>query len=177
MRTNNDNDWSAHSLMLSVHDLHGLPLRRLSSTVPCSMVVSSVSWRQTWPNHDNLQAIRWWCQTLSWRGQRLCLSIHFGHLKASFSAWLGDLLIRNTTTFNELPTHDLNFFFFLLLPHFREAFIHLSKLSIWGVVSFGNYSMLYYIFYNFYYRYCLFLVEAHDRNAPAFAMSLISCLI
>ena len=33
-----------------------LPLRRLSSTVPCSMIMifGSISWRQTWPNHNNL---------------------------------------------------------------------------------------------------------------------------
>ena len=30
----NDNDWPVHSLMLSLHDLRCLPLRRLPSTVP-----------------------------------------------------------------------------------------------------------------------------------------------
>ena len=34
MRSNNDIDWPVHSLMLSFHDLRGLPLRHLPSTVP-----------------------------------------------------------------------------------------------------------------------------------------------
>ena len=40
MRSNDDNDWPVHCLMLS--DLQGLPLRRLPSTVPfCSMIFGS----------------------------------------------------------------------------------------------------------------------------------------
>ena len=46
-----------HSLMLSFHDLRGLPLWRLPSTVPCSMIFGSVSWRQAWPNHDSLRLL------------------------------------------------------------------------------------------------------------------------
>ena len=38
----NDNiDWPVHSLMFSLHDLCGLPLRRLPSTVPCSMILAA----------------------------------------------------------------------------------------------------------------------------------------
>ena len=48
-----DIDWSDHSLMLSFHDLRGLPLRRLPSMVPCSMIFGSISWLHTWPNYDN----------------------------------------------------------------------------------------------------------------------------
>ena len=53
MHSNDDIDWPVHSLLFSFHDLRGLPLRRLPSAVPCSMTFSSVSWWQTWPNHDN----------------------------------------------------------------------------------------------------------------------------
>ena len=57
MRSNDDNDWHVNSLMLSLHDLSGLPMRRLPSTVPRSMIFGSVSWRQAWPNHDNLRRL------------------------------------------------------------------------------------------------------------------------
>ena len=40
MRSNDDSVWAVHSLMLSFHDLHGLPLRRPPSTLPCNMVFS-----------------------------------------------------------------------------------------------------------------------------------------
>ena len=43
--------------MSPFHDLRGLFLRRLPSTVPCSMIFGSVSWRQTWPNLDNLRRL------------------------------------------------------------------------------------------------------------------------
>ena len=33
------------------------PTRRPPSTVLCSMIFRSVSWRQTWPNHDNLRRL------------------------------------------------------------------------------------------------------------------------
>ena len=39
MRSNDDSDKPVHFLMWSFHDLHGLPLRRLPFTVPCSMIV------------------------------------------------------------------------------------------------------------------------------------------
>ena len=59
---NNDDPWlhRAHWIGADLpfhvlHDLRGLPLRRIPSTEPCSMIVSSVWWRQTWPNHDNLR--------------------------------------------------------------------------------------------------------------------------
>ena len=52
--SNDDIDWLVNSLMLSLHDLRGLPPQRLPSTEPCSMIFGSISWRQTWPNHDNL---------------------------------------------------------------------------------------------------------------------------
>ena len=64
MRSNDDIEWPVHYFILSVHDLCGLPPRRLSSTVPtvpCSMIADSVSWRQTWPNHDNL--LHCWCDS------------------------------------------------------------------------------------------------------------------
>ena len=38
MRSDHDNDWPIHSLMLLLHDLRGLPLQRLTSTVPCCMI-------------------------------------------------------------------------------------------------------------------------------------------
>ena len=53
MRSNNDNYWPVHSLMSSLHDSRVLPLRRLPSTVPRCMISVSISWRQTWTNHDN----------------------------------------------------------------------------------------------------------------------------
>ena len=37
--------------------LRGLPLERLSSTVPCNRIFGSVSCRQTCPNHDNLRRL------------------------------------------------------------------------------------------------------------------------
>ena len=45
------------SLMLSFHDIRGLPLRRPPSTVPCSTIFGSVSRGQTWPNHDSLRRL------------------------------------------------------------------------------------------------------------------------
>ena len=57
MQNNDDNDHDVHSLVLSFHDLHGPPRWWLPSTVPCSTILVSVLWRQTWQNHDNLQ--RW----------------------------------------------------------------------------------------------------------------------
>ena len=41
MRSNDANDWPGHSLMLSLYDLRGLPLRRLPSNVPCSMIFAA----------------------------------------------------------------------------------------------------------------------------------------
>ena len=38
---NDDIDWLVRSLVLLVHDLRGLPLRRLPSTEPCSMIFGS----------------------------------------------------------------------------------------------------------------------------------------
>ena len=46
-----------HSLMLSFHDLRSLPLRCLPSMEPCSRIFGSVSWWQTWPNHDKLRRL------------------------------------------------------------------------------------------------------------------------
>ena len=43
MRCNDANDWPVHSLILSVHDLQDLPLRRLPYIVPCSMIFGIVS--------------------------------------------------------------------------------------------------------------------------------------
>ena len=57
MHSNYDIDWPVHSLMLSFHDMRGLPLQRLLSTVPCGMIFGSVSWRQTWSNHDSLRRL------------------------------------------------------------------------------------------------------------------------
>ena len=48
---------------------------RLSSTVPCIMIFGCVSWRQTWPNHDNLH-----CSTVdnksSWHPARTLTCCH-----------------------------------------------------------------------------------------------------
>ena len=54
-QSNDDIDWPVHSLMLSFHDLRGLPLRCHPSTEPCSMIFGSVSCRQTRPNHDKFR--------------------------------------------------------------------------------------------------------------------------
>ena len=59
MRSNGDIDWSVHSFVLSFHELCGLPLRCLPSMQPCSMIFSSISWWQTWPNHDYLWGRAW----------------------------------------------------------------------------------------------------------------------
>ena len=40
-RSSDDIDWPVHSLRLSFHDLGGLPLRRLPSTDPCSMIFAA----------------------------------------------------------------------------------------------------------------------------------------
>ena len=57
MRSNDDNDWSAHSLMLSLRDLRGPHPRQLPSTVPWSVILDRIWWRQTWPNHDYLRRL------------------------------------------------------------------------------------------------------------------------
>ena len=44
MRSNDNIDWPVHPLMLSFHDLRDLPLRRLPSTVPRSMILGSVAY-------------------------------------------------------------------------------------------------------------------------------------
>ena len=46
---------ACHSLMLSFHDLRGLLLQWLHSTVPCSLAFCCICYRQIWPNHDNLR--------------------------------------------------------------------------------------------------------------------------
>ena len=38
MHSKDGNDQPVHSLMLSLHDLRGLPLRRLPSAVPCRLL-------------------------------------------------------------------------------------------------------------------------------------------
>ena len=65
MCSNDDNAWPVHSLMLSLRDLRSLTLQWLPSTVPCCVIFGSVSWQQTWPNHDNLWHLTvdnksWW---------------------------------------------------------------------------------------------------------------------
>ena len=41
-------------LEVAFQDLRGFPLRRLPPTVSRSMIYGSVSWQQTWPNHDSV---------------------------------------------------------------------------------------------------------------------------
>ena len=41
MGSNDDSDWPIHSLMLSFHDLRGIPVRRLSSAVIGSMILAA----------------------------------------------------------------------------------------------------------------------------------------
>ena len=41
MRSNDDNDWRVNSRTLSLHDERGLSVRRLRSTVPCSMILAA----------------------------------------------------------------------------------------------------------------------------------------
>ena len=48
VRINDDNDWPVHSLLLSLRDLHGIPVRR--------MIFGSSYW-QMWPNHDKLRRL------------------------------------------------------------------------------------------------------------------------
>ena len=57
MRSNVALDWPVHALTLPFHDLRGLPLWRLPSMVPCSMIFGSISWQHTWPNHDTLRRL------------------------------------------------------------------------------------------------------------------------
>ena len=84
MRSNDYNDWPVHSLMFSLHDLRGLPLRRLPSTDPCSMIFGISSWWQTWPNHDNLRHVRVDNKS-SWY---LARTLTFCHTYSSmFSVW------------------------------------------------------------------------------------------
>ena len=47
MRSNENSDWPVHSLILTFRELRGLSLRRLPSTVTCSMIFDSVY--QIWP--------------------------------------------------------------------------------------------------------------------------------
>ena len=53
MRSNDDSDRPVHSLLSSFHDLRGLPLRRLSSTVPCRMIFSWIGENCCWLRHGN----------------------------------------------------------------------------------------------------------------------------
>ena len=57
MGSNDDIDWPVHSLMLSLHDLRGILLRWLPSTVPWSIIFGSVSWRHAWPSHVSLRRL------------------------------------------------------------------------------------------------------------------------
>ena len=59
MSRRDDSNRPVNSLMLPLHDLHGFPLRRPLSTVPCSTIFGSVSCWQTWPNHDSLLMENW----------------------------------------------------------------------------------------------------------------------
>ena len=43
-RSHDDIGWRVHSLMLSSHELCGLPLRRLPSTEPCSMISNALTY-------------------------------------------------------------------------------------------------------------------------------------
>ena len=74
MCSNYDIDWPVHSLMLS---LRGLRLRRPPPTVPCSMIFSSVSlsWWQTWPNHDSLRRLMVGSKSF-WRPARILTCCH-----------------------------------------------------------------------------------------------------
>ena len=106
MRSNYDIDWPVNSLMLSFHDLRGLHLRHLPSTVPCSMIICSVSWRQTWPNHDNLRRLTyrhmiryislaqwayclhlWPNSPISPKGDKLCFVAELVQQSVSYHGW------------------------------------------------------------------------------------------
>ena len=82
-----------HSLMLSFHDLRGLPLRWLPSTVPCCMIFSSVSWRQTCPNHDS-----------SWRPARMS-TMTWRMIPIVYYYVTLDSPSNNKSPFELLPTH------------------------------------------------------------------------
>ena len=75
MCSNDNIDRPVHSLMLSFSDLRSLLLWRLPSTVPFSIIFSTVTWRQTWRYHDNL-----WRLTVdsnsSWRPARILACYH-----------------------------------------------------------------------------------------------------
>ena len=54
----NDNmDWSGHCSTMSFQVLRSVHMRCLPFTEHCSMIFGSVSWRQTWSNHDNLRRL------------------------------------------------------------------------------------------------------------------------
>ena len=55
MCSSDDSDWPVHSLMLSFHDVRGLPLQLVPTTVLRSTIFGSVSSRETCPNDDNLR--------------------------------------------------------------------------------------------------------------------------
>ena len=95
MRSCDDNDWPVHSLILSFHDLRGLPLRWVPCTVLCSMIFGSLSWQQTWPSHDNLRRLVV-NNKISYRPARTsdcCQTYSF-----SYVSYVTNKVKRNTTT-------------------------------------------------------------------------------
>ena len=74
MHSKDDSNWPVQSSMLSFHDLCGLPLRRLPSTVHCCMIFDSVLCLQRWPNHDNLHCL----MVDSWRPARTFYTVITG---------------------------------------------------------------------------------------------------
>ena len=75
MCSDDDINWPVHSLMLSLCDLCSLLLQRLPSTVPCSMIFSSISWWHTCQNHNNLLCLMVDSKS-SWRPARILTGCH-----------------------------------------------------------------------------------------------------
>ena len=64
------------ALILSLHELRGLPQRRLPPTVPSSLTFSSVSWRQNliWPKYESLRCLMVDSKR-SWRPARILIDL------------------------------------------------------------------------------------------------------
>ena len=93
MRSNNDIDWPAHALMLSLHDLRGFHLRRHLSPayhddIHCRTTITCDTWRLTvkasdvWRGYWNVTIhIRWFCA--------LCMTCQASSCSIIFSkAWI-----------------------------------------------------------------------------------------
>ena len=83
MRSNDDDDWPVHSLMLSLPLLRGFPLWGLPSTAPCSMITGSVQTTDMTKPYLNVHS------KSSWRSEAASdvISGTFVRLAAPISVW------------------------------------------------------------------------------------------